>query len=83
MVVRVGADGHETSFIYDQQSGTYLANDGSLASLTWDGATWHYRENDGSQLFSYDGYGQLIAIQDRDGHELRFIYDNQQLVRIY
>lgn len=81
-IYRIDPDGHQSCFIYDQQQNAYLAVDGSISRLTFDGSSWIYREGTGKTACYYNQDGQITEMRDHDAHVFHFSYDNGKLTRI-
>ena len=82
MVKRIDEDGHCSRFIYDEHQNAYLAEDGATAQLTFLDDSWHYYEGNAQTSCNYNKQGQLTSLSDRDGHELRFSYQNGHLTSL-
>ena len=82
VVNRTDEDGHVSRFVYDARAHAYLAEDGGLARLTFDGVSWCYQEGTGQTRCTYNLDGQLTRLSDRDGHVLQFQYEHGLLTRI-
>ena len=82
VVTRTDEDGHQSRFVYDATQHIYFPQDGGLARLTFDGASWLYREGSGLCTCHYNLAGQLTRISDRDGHALQFHYDQGLLTTV-
>ena len=81
-VKRIEEDGHCSRFIYDEAHKAYLAEDGSTTRLSFRNDCWEYREGSSHTSYLYNTQGQLTSLSDRDGHMLRFSYQNGQLASI-
>ena len=82
MVKRIDEDGHCSRFIYDERQCAYLAEDGAITQLTFRDDSWHYGEGNAPTSCNYNAQGQLTSLSDRDGHELRFSYQNGHLTSL-
>ena len=82
VVKRRDEDGHLSCFSYDEHQKAYRADDGGIATLTFDGLHWSYREGNGLAITHYNRDGQLTSMCDRDGHSLIFSYQEGHLANI-
>ena len=82
VVTRVDEDNHSSRFVFNTTKGCYLAEDGSIASLSFSNNRWTYRENSSASSYAYNDCGQLMNMTDRNGHLLQFFYQDGQLERI-
>lgn len=82
VVNRTDEDGHVTRFVYDARMHAYLAEEGGLSRLTFDGLSWCYQEGSGPLRCTYNLDGLLTKLSDRDGHVLQCHYEQGRLTRI-
>lgn len=81
-VIRVAEDGHRTRFVWDNTQHGYRSEEGGAVNLSFNQTGWVYREGSFKTTFHYDLNGSLKSINDRDGHDFSFIYQNGQLSSI-
>ena len=81
-VVRTDEEGHQRRFSYDNSLHAYIADDGFVAQLTFDGARWTYVEGSNPTRIHYNQVGQLTGLSDADGHAWQVEYEDGHLTRI-
>jgi YD repeat-containing protein len=81
-VTRIGEDGHRSRFLYDTNKQCYVPEEGGTARLTFSQNGWTFREGSAKTSCHYNKDGQLIEINDLDGHSIYFNYQNNQLISI-
>ncbi|MDP3269268.1 MAG: hypothetical protein Q8M40_09495, partial [Legionella sp.] len=81
-VIRIGEDGHRSSFTYNAQKQGYIPQNGGTECLTYRQNEWIYQTGGQKTSSHYNTKGQLTFLSDLDGHAYHFTYIDDQLTTI-